>query len=262
MGEDILSRIVGDKLAEVEAAKQHQPEEVLIERATAVSNRRPFAESLAAPGSHGVNIIAEIKRASPSKGDIRADLDPAEFSRRYTDGGAAALSVLTDRKYFKAEPEDLTNARVATSIPVLRKDFIVSTYQIYESCAMGADALLLIVRALSEQQLNDYLALSNELGIDALVEVHSEREFDIAARSGARLIGVNNRDLDTFRTDIQTCIRLADRFEPHHIGVAESGIRDRSDIERITASGIHNFLIGESLVRADNTEGFLNTLIG
>ena len=127
---------------------------------------------------------------------------------------------------------------------------------------MGADALLLIVRALSEQQLNDYLALSNELGIDALVEVHSEREFDIAARSGARLIGVNNRDLDTFRTDIQTCIRLADRFEPHHIGVAESGIRDRSDIERITASGIHNFLIGESLVRADNTEGFLNTLIG
>ena len=262
MGEDILSRIVRDKMIEVQVAKERRPEKQLIEQAMSMSNRRPFADKLAVPGPHGVNIIAEIKRASPSKGIIRAGLDPAQYARKYTAGGAAALSVLTDEKYFKGNADDLAQARRSTLIPVLRKDFIVSAYQIYESCVIGADAVLLIVRILSEQQLRDYLALCGEVGIDALVEVHSEKEFDIAALAGACLIGVNNRDLDTFKTDIMTCIRLAGRFEPQHIGVAESGIRNRADIEKITAAGIHNFLIGESLVRADNTEGFLENLIG
>jgi indole-3-glycerol phosphate synthase len=147
-------------------------------------------------------------------------------------------------------------------LPVLRKDFLISSYQIYESVMIGADAVLLIVRALAVQQLSDYLALCQELGIDALVEVHSEKEFEVAALAGARLLGVNNRDLDTFITDINTSIQLAGLFEAHHVGVAESGIHDRGDIERITAAGIHNFLIGESLVRAEDTQGFLRSLIG
>ena len=139
---------------------------------------------------------------------------------------------------------------------------MISSYQIYESVMIGADAVLLIVRALDVQQLSDYLSLCEELGIDALVEVHSENEFESAALAGARLIGVNNRDLDTFVTDINTSIRLAGLFEEHHVGVAESGIHCREDIEKITAAGIHNFLIGESLVRAEDTEGFLQLLIG
>jgi len=261
MGDDILSRIVEHKIEEVKVAKSRLPQKRLIEKAMVAVSHRPFLNNLSDPEPQGINIIAEIKRASPSKGLIRDDLNAAEFGKKYEAGGAAAISVLTDRDYFHGSCDDLVNARQATSLPVLRKDFLISTYQIYESVMIGADAVLLIVRALAVQQLRDYLSLCEELGIDALVEVHSENEFETAALAGARLIGVNNRDLDTFITDINTSIRLAALFEKHHVGVAESGIHNREDIERITAAGIHNFLIGESLVRAEDTEGFLRTLV-
>ena len=153
-------------------------------------------------------------------------------------------------------------ARQAIQLPVLRKDFVISAYQIYESIAMGADAILLIVRILSRQQLKDYLTLCAEKRIDALVEVHSEADFKIAARAGARLIGVNNRDLDTFTTDIETCIRLAALFDKHHVGVAESGVNGRNDVEQILEAGIYNFLIGESLVRTEDPEALLKSLLG
>ena len=262
MGTDMLSGIVRHKKQEVAAAKRRVSESQLRRQADAVEKRRPFFGRLSEPGPSGVNVIAEIKRASPSKGVIRKDLVAGDQAKRYEDGGAAAMSVLTDVRFFQGGRQDLVEARQVTRLPVLRKDFLISGYQIYESMAMGADAVLLIVRILSERQLADYLALCAENRIDALVEVHSEAEFEIAARSGARLIGVNNRDLDTFRTDIATSVRLAALFEAHHVGVAESGIKTRDDIEKIRKAGIHNFLIGESLVRSPDTQAFLKSLMG
>ena len=262
MGVHILDRIVAQKKAEVAEAKKAVPAADLVQRAKTRTDFRPFEKSLAQPGPNGVNIIAEVKRASPSKGVIRADLDPADYARRYESAGAAALSVLTDGRFFHGSVDDLNRARAAVELPVLRKDFIISSYQVYESAALGTDAVLLIVRILSEQQLRDYLALSRELQMGALVEVHSEEEFDIASEAGAVLIGVNNRDLDVFKTDIGTSIRLAKRFSPQQTGVAESGIHSREDILTIHAAGIFNFLIGESLVRADDTRGFLKNLLG
>jgi len=262
MGVHILDRIVAKKRAEVIEAKKAVPAADLEQRARARKDVRSFSKSLAQPGPQGINIIAEVKRASPSKGVIRSDLDPAEYARRYESAGAAAISVLTDEAFFRGSFNDLRSAREAIHLPVLRKDFIISSYQVIESVALGADAILLIVRILSEHQLKGYLSLSRELQVDALVEVHSEEELDIASKAGARLIGVNNRNLDVFKTDINTSIRLAQRFEPQQTGVAESGVHSRVDILKIRAAGIFNFLIGESLVRADDTRGFLRNLLG
>ncbi len=261
MGSDILAEIVRHKKVEVAQAKEQVSESEIRRRAHGADKRRPFIDSLTKPGPHGVNIIAEIKRASPSRGVIRQDLDAGAQARQYEIGGAAAVSVLTDNRFFRGERLDLAQAKQSVKLPILRKEFIVSAYQIYESIAMGADAVLLIVRILSQQQLEDYLALCAEHRIDALVEVHSEQEFEAAARAGGRLIGINNRNLDTFQTDIDTCIRLAGHFDTHHVGVAESGITGRRDVVRILAAGIHNFLIGESLVRAAEPQAFLKSLI-
>ena len=217
---------------------------------------------LAQPGPAGVNIIAEIKRSSPSKGPICPDLDPSALAEEYEQGGAAALSVLTDRPYFQGSPEDLKKARAATSLPVLRKDFLISSYQLYESSVLGADAVLLIARILSREQIRDYLDICKELNMDALVEIHSEEDLEAATVSGAKLIGINNRNLKTFETDIQTAIRLASLLEPDQIPVAASGIKSREDIEKNMRFGIRNFLIGESLVRSENPRVFLETLMG
>ncbi|MBS3779707.1 MAG: indole-3-glycerol-phosphate synthase, partial [Desulfovermiculus sp.] len=200
-------------------------------------------------------------RASPSKGDICRDLDPAALARSYERGGAAALSVLTDEAFFKGGPADLQAARNACSLPVLRKDFIISEYQIYESAAWGADAVLLIVRILSANQLAEFLALSAELGLDALVEVHTASEVDSAIKASANLIGINNRNLASFDTDLQTAVSLIGKLEPHQMAVAASGISSRQDIEQNLKAGISRFLIGESLVRAENPQTFLTHLI-
>ncbi|MDP6179827.1 MAG: indole-3-glycerol phosphate synthase TrpC, partial [Desulfatiglandales bacterium] len=205
---------------------------------------------------------AEIKRASPSQGLIRSDLASDVYARAYERGGAAALSILTEQAYFHGSPEDLEQARSATSLPVLRKDFLISTYQVYESALMGTDAVLLIVRALSQELLRDLVSLCRELRLDALVEVHSERELETATKAEARLIGINNRDLSTFRTDIQNSLRISRYLDSNQTAIAESGISDRAALDKLLQGGIWNFLIGESLVRAPDTEGFLRHLLG
>ena len=258
MAEDILSRIVEKKKAEVATSQARLPEAELRNSIQADREKRPFLKQFELPG---VNIIAEIKRASPSKGDICPGLDPAIYASAYEQGGAAALSVLTDETFFKGSAEDLKKARAATTLPVLRKDFLISEYQFYESAVLGADAVLLIVRILSQTQLGDYLKLCEELNLDALVEVHSEKEIEAASQAGARLVGINNRNLRSFETNIETAARMVSFLEPHQIPIAESGIRSRSDIEALGNSGIHNFLIGESLVRASSPKDFLQSLI-
>lgn len=261
MSSNILKKIVATKHQEVAQAKEKISEDRLREKAQAPRDKRPFLERLAKPGPGGVNIIAEIKRASPSKGIIQGDLDAADQALRYEQGGAAALSVLTDRSYFKGSFEDLEAARNACRLPVLRKDFIVSEYQIYESAVLGADAILLIVRILTETQLSDYLALAGEFGLDVLVETHSESEIDTATRAGARLVGINNRNLSSFETSIDTSVRLASLLSPDQTAVAESGIHGPDDIRNLKTAGFHNFLVGESLVRAGDPAAFLKTLI-
>ena len=262
MKKDFLQIIVEDKKQEVAAAKQLLPERLLREKALVPQKRRPFLQKLAQPGRSGTNIIAEIKRASPSKGVICPDLNPVTYAVEYERGGAATLSVLTDRPHFKGSINDLKRARESTTLPVLRKDFLISSYQIYESAVMGADALLLIARILDTKQLKDYLDICNELQMDALVEIHSEKDIEKATRAGAGLIGINNRNLRSFETDIHTSIRMKSLLEPDQVAVAASGIRSRKDIEKMKYSGIWNFLIGESLVRADNPRTFLKSLLG
>lgn len=262
MPADFLTRIIERKVAEVAAARPARPVADLDAEATRQPARRPFIEALSRPGPTGVNIIAEIKRASPSKGVIRADLDPAAQAAAYQRGGAAAISVLTDGPGFSGSPDDLRAARAAVSLPVLRKDFIVSDYQLHETAAMGADAVLLIVRVLSPNQLADYLALSAELGLDALVEVHDEAELETAAAAGATLVGINNRNLSSFETSLETAATMAARLAPGQVPVAESGITGPADIDYLRGAGIFNFLIGESLVRSPDPEAFLRTLAG
>ena len=259
---DILEKIVNRKREEITAAQNEIPEGRLREQTEQKKNRRSLYQALKEPGPFGVNIISEIKRASPSKGLIRKDLDPVTYARAYEQGGAAALSVLTDRSFFQGSPQDLRSAKGAVSLPVLRKDFIISTYQIYEAAVMDADAVLLITRILSERQLSDYLALCDELQLDALVEVHDEKDLEKAKNSGATLVGINNRNLRTFKTDIGTAIELVKLFEPHQIAVAESGIHTRKDVEQLESAGIWNFLIGESLVRAEDPIDHLKYLRG
>ncbi len=259
---DFLGRIIEHKKEEIAAAAKTKPESVLRAEAEKPLARRPFMKRLASPGPYGMNVIAEIKRASPSKGPIRDVVDPAAYARMYEQGGAAAISVLTDRDYFGGTPEDLKKARAASNLPVLRKDFLISAYQVYEAAAMGADAMLLIVRALEPSLLRDLITLAGDLGLDALVEVHNESEFETAEAAGATLIGVNNRDLVTFKTDIQTSLDLARRAAPGRVLVAESGIHGRAQIEQLTEAGISNFLIGESIMRADDPVRMLKTLHG
>lgn len=259
MKKDFLSKIVEYKKTELEAIKKLLPEKRLMEINVSVE-KRPFQNRFLKPGPSGINIIAEIKRASPSKGVIRPDLDAAVYASEYEKGGACAISVLTDRHFFMGSIDDLIAAKKATGLPVLRKDFIISSYQIYESYALGADAVLLIVRILSEKQLKDYTALCNQLKLETLVEVHSEKDLEIATNAGARLIGINNRNLSSFDTDIEISTRLAGLLEPDQTVVAASGINGRKDIEKNLSSGIYNFLIGESIVRSDNPAEFIRSL--
>lgn len=262
MTTDILTQIVAHKKREVAASEERRPVSTLQKAVEQRSDFRPFFEALHIPGPGGVNIIAEIKRASPSKGVIRVDLDPAAFARSYAAGGAAALSVLTDAAFFRGSAEDLTLARGAVSLPVLRKDFVVSEYQIWESAALGADAVLLIVRILTSDQLQAYRHLAETIGLDVLVEVHTPDDLELAMAAGARLIGINNRNLASFETDLRTAVRLVARMGTDHVPVAASGIQERRDIELNLTAGIFNFLIGEHLVRKDDPAAFLRILRG
>jgi len=257
---DILTKIVARKKNEVAAAQARMSLEQLREQAAQSRPARSFKDRLAR--TDGLNIIAEIKRASPSKGPIRPDLDPEKQARAYARGGAAALSVLTDQDFFSGSDADLEAARQVVDLPVLRKDFTVSAYQIYEAAVLQADAVLLIVRILTPVQLEHYLAVCREVGLDALVETHSAAEIDTALAAGGEIIGINNRDLKTFATDLAVTIDLAGRLPSHCLPVAESGIQTPADIQRLYQAGINNFLIGESLVRADDPAGHLRALLG
>lgn len=258
----ILDRIVRDKQAEIEAASRQSGIDDLQARIRDMDwTGRGFIRRLSRPGAGGVNVIAEVKRASPSKGDICIDLDAAACARQYEEGGAAAISVLTDGPYFKGGMEDYVHVRQAVKLPVLRKEFIISNYQLYQSRAAGADAVLLIVRILSPSQLQDLLGLCAELDMDALVEIHSPEDYRVAHDAGARLIGINNRNLANFDTRLETALGMAGLLAENEIAVAASGISSREDIENNLKAGIFNFLIGESLVRAGDRVRFLKTLI-
>jgi indole-3-glycerol phosphate synthase len=261
MPTDILDRIVAAKRAAVAAARRDVPLNRLREAAEARRDIRPFFEALRTPGPAGVNIIAEVKRASPSKGVIRADLDPAGLAAAYAAGGAAAVSVLTEKSFFLGSPEDLRQARTACDLPVLRKDFLFCDYQIYESAAMGADAVLLIVRILDPPQLTDLIGLAANLGLAALVEIYTAVDLSSASRAGARLIGINNRNLRSFDTDLGHTLKFLPLLQPGQVVVAASGIKQRSDIQRYQAQGVFNFLIGESLVLSENPATFLKDLM-
>lgn len=258
----ILDRIVVDKQVEVEAASRAiSIEDLKVKIGNMDWTGRGFYQRLKNPGPGGVNIIAEVKRASPSKGDIRIDLDAASCARQYEAGGAAAMSVLTDGPYFKGGMEDYVNVRQAVNLPVLRKEFIISDYQLYQSRAAGADAVLLIVRILSPSRLQDLFGLCTELGMDALVEIHCAEDYQAAHDAGARLIGINNRNLANFDTRIETALSMAGLLVENETAVAASGISTREDIENNLKAGIFNFLIGESLVRSEDRAGLLKTLI-
>ena len=257
-----LPRLFNRRDARFRRPEKSSPKSRLAELARQRSDFRPFFETLSQPGAAGVNIIAEIKRASPSKGDIAPDLDASRTALRYEKGGAAAVSVLTDPTYFKGSLEDLTAARSACTLPVLRKEFIISRYQVYEAAAAGADAILLIARILTAKKLDQLYALCRELGMDALVEIHTPEDARTVAACGARLVGINNRNLSTFETDIAIAMDLVARLAPGQVPVAASGISRPADIQRNLKAGIFNFLVGESIVRSSDPVRFIRELMG
>ena len=263
MAPNILSEMVAYKQYDISRKKRYRSEMSLRADAEALAENgcRGFATALATGSPDQVRIIAEIKRASPSKGIIRPDLDAAAFAAMYEQGGATAVSVLTEEKWFQGHIDDLTAARNSCRLPVLRKDFIVSSYQIYESAVIRADAVLLIARILEKNQLKDYLDLAGSLGMDALVEIHCEDDLAKTTIPGARVIGINNRNLKSFDVDMAVSSRLANRLTLDQIPVAASGISSRDDIIAYRNAGIFCFLIGESIVRADNPKRFIRELL-
>ena len=208
-----------------------------------------------------MRVIAEVKRASPSKGPIRLDLDAAALAREYATAGAAAISVLTQEEGFRGSLDDLAAVRKAVELPVLRKDFIVEVYQAYEARAYGADAILLIVAALSPDQLKDLLALAHTVGLAVLAESHGEREVEEAVAAGAQVVGINNRNLKDFTVDIETTLRLRPLIPAGVVTVSESGIRTASDVRRLRDAGVDAVLVGESLVASDNPGAKLRELL-
>jgi indole-3-glycerol phosphate synthase len=221
-----------------------------------------FAAALGAQAADGLGVIAEIKRRSPSKGDLDPGLDPAEMARDYAAGGATCLSVLTDGPAFGGAADDLVAAKAAARLPVLRKDFTVARADICDARLMGADAVLLIAAALDDAELDEFVGLAAVLGLDALVEVHDEAELDRALLAGSRLVGVNQRDLRTFEVDRRRAERLAARIPPYVLAVAESGIRDADDAAALAALGYQAVLVGETLVRAADRAGAVKALLG
>jgi len=234
-----------------------------VSRAEECDPPRPFVDALeVAAARRGVAVISEIKRRSPSKGDLDLSLDPAEVAAAYEAGGAACLSVLTDAEFFGARPDDLATARGACSLPVLRKDFTVSALDVCDARLMGADAVLLIVAALADDELASFLELADHLDLSALVEVHDEVELKRALAAGAGLVGVNQRDLRTFEVDPHRAIALAELMPAGVVAVAESGIRTPDDVSTLAAAGYQAVLVGETLVRSDDRGAAVAGLLG
>jgi indole-3-glycerol phosphate synthase len=257
----VLQEIVARKRERLESAKLSVPPERILEDAYVKRSRATRHRLLEALKPDAVNIIAEFKRKSPSKGVIRADVDAASLARSYEAGGAVAISVLTEEDYFSGSLDDLEEVKSSVQLPVLRKDFLFDEYQIYESAAAGADAILLIVASLKDTQLSDLRCLAeDELGMDALVEVHDEHEMERALAIGAGLIGVNNRNLHTFEVSLETSLRLVTNVRRDLTLISESGLHQAKDLAMLQAVGYRGFLIGESLMRAEDPEEALRNL--
>jgi len=258
---DILKKIVYRKAEEVAARAERLPLERLAQGLAAAPPVRGFADALAARLAAGrPAVIAEFKRASPSKGVLRQDFRPAEIAVSYERGGATCLSVLTDRDFFQGSDAHLREARSACALPVLRKDFIIDPYQIYEARAIGADCILLIVACLDDYRLRGLNTLAGKLGLDVLVEVHDREELKRALAIPGRLIGINNRNLRSFQVDLETTLGMLDAIPQDRIPITESGIGAREDIARMRGRGIHAFLVGEAFMRAADPGAMLAQL--
>jgi indole-3-glycerol phosphate synthase len=263
-----LARASADARLASERRAERLPLDALRERARAAPPPRGFRAAIARRGpeqhgpDRGVALIAEVKRRSPAKGDLRPDLDPAALAGAYQRGGASAISVLTEPLHFGGGPEDLRAVRAAVPLPVLRKDFVTTPYQVWEARAWGADAVLLIVAALDGEQLADLLAEAGRAGLDALVEVHTREEAAVAAKAGATLVGVNARDLTTLTVDLGRFAAVRDALPAGATVVAESGIRTRAAVQAASAAGADAVLVGETLVLADDPAAAAAALLG
>ena len=248
---DILNKIIATKVVEVAAAKAKLSLAEVQAAAKSASAPRDFVGSIRAKITANQSaVIAEIKKASPSKGIIREDFRPADIAKSYEQGGAACLSVLTDVEYFQGSPEYLKQARAACSLPVLRKDFMIDPYQVYEARAMGADCILLIAAALDLTTMRTLEKIAHELGMAVLVEVHNGAELDLALQLETPLLGINNRNLRTFEVSLDTTLKLKDRIGAERIVVAESGIVAPADVKTLREASVHTFLVGEAFMRA------------
>jgi len=257
---DILRKIIATKVEEVAAGMASTGKDEIAALAADMPPARAFTQRIRTVISAGPAVIAEIKKASPSAGIIRENFQPDQIAVSYDAAGAACLSVLTDAEYFKGANEYLQQVRNACSLPALRKDFLVDPWQVYESRVLGADCILLIVAALERAQLMDLDGLAREIGLDVLVEVHNEDELDDALATGASLIGVNNRDLHTFTTDLAVSERLRPMIPQDRTMVTESGIHSQEDVARMGRCGIHAFLVGEAFMRREDPGGALRSL--
>jgi len=256
----ILNQIVADNRLELESRKRSIP---LTELQRAALGQSPPLDFASALRGDRIQLIAEVKKASPSRGIIRPDFNPVEIAQTYAGNGASAISVLTEAKYFQGSLNHLRDIRSAlgNKLPLLRKDFLYDPYHIYESRAYGADSLLLIVAILTPERLNELIGLSRELGMSCLVEVHNEAELEIALRCQSRIIGINNRDLSTFTVDLATTERLRPLIPPGRIVVSESGIKNRGDMEKLKRWGVDAALIGESLMSAPDIVAKMEELL-
>lgn len=255
----ILDQIVEEKKKEVEQARLEVSQEELIKRTVALGFRRSFKEAISQPGK--LNLIAEIKKASPSKGILRQDFDPVGIARIYEAAGASALSIITDKKFFQGDLTFLKAVKDAVNLPILRKDFIIDQYQIYQSVSAGAGSLLLIARLLSSGELSKFSSLCAHLKLDVLCEVHSEEDLDKALGADCALIGINNRNLDTFAEDLQVSARLIKKIPKDKIVVSESAIRTAEDVKYLQDLGVHAVLIGEAFMRSPNINAKVKELM-
>lgn len=258
----ILQKILEVKRGEVEKRKREVPLDELKQRLVEAPQTRSFAQAVKRQANEPIRLIAELKKASPSKGVFRDNFEPEAILRDYEQSPASALSILTDEPFFQGSLDNLLLARRLTTKPLLRKDFLVDEYQLYEARVYGADAVLLIVAALDDVQLRELLALAGELGMDALVEVHSESEVERALRAGAKIIGVNNRDLRTFEVDLNTTLQLRGLIPSDCVLISESGIETREQVQQLEEAGVDAILVGETLIRSDNPIAKARELLG
>lgn len=255
----ILSKIINEKRKQVEKAQAKLPKQKLKELASKIYIKSSFKRSISRP--HHINLIAELKKASPYKGIIRGDFNPLKIALTYHANGACALSVLTDERFFEGNLETLKELKERVTLPLMRKDFIIDDYQIYESLYWGADAILLIAHILTERELKSFYKIAKDLGMDVVVEAHNEEDVEKALKSGASIIGINNRDLNTFRVDLSTTQRLIRLIPENKIKISESGIKTYEDVMFLKSLGMDAVLIGEAFMEADDIAGKMREIM-